>query len=107
MAQTHRDNLKDTSSVSLTLTDQLSDLSIYTESIRNSDSTALQDSNSSTLSFHTAESFDEPGTHDECQSSSPAGIMFTAPASVPPHSSQADSFGSTMPVAPYSSVETV
>jgi hypothetical protein len=97
---------KDNSSVSLTLTDQPSVLSSSMKSIRNSDSTTVQDSHSYAVSFYTAKSFDEPGAQDECQSSPPPGTPLTAPpGSVPPHFSYAS--GSTMPVNSSSSVETV
>jgi hypothetical protein len=96
---------RDNSSVSLTLTDQPSVLSISIGSIPISDSTAVQDSRSDTVSFYTAKSFDEPGMQDECQSAPPAGILSTVrPASVPPHSPGASE--STMPVHA-SGVETV
>jgi len=105
MVQTGRD--RDNSSVSLTLTDQPSVLSISIESIPISDSTTVQDSHSDTVSFYTAKSFDESGgMQDECQSAPPAGILSTPrPASVPPHSPGASE--STMPVHASSSVETV
>jgi hypothetical protein len=101
---------RDDSSLSLTLTDQPSVLSISMESIPNSDSTAVQDSHSDTTSFYTAKSFDEPTgiLQDESQSLAalPAGILSTVhPASVPPHSPGASE--STMPVHASSGVETV
>ena len=97
---------KDNSSVSLTLTDQPSVLSVSMESIRNSDSTTVQDSHSDSVSFYTAKSFDEPGIQDECQSSPPPGILFTAPlASIPPHVHGVPE--SKMPVHASPSVETV
>lgn len=105
MVQTGRD--KDNLGVSPTVTDQLSILSISVESIRNSNSTTVQDSYSDAVSFYTAKSFDEPGMEqDECQLSPPAGIPLTAPpAFVLPHFSGAS--GLTMPVHASSSVETV
>jgi hypothetical protein len=106
MVQTLQDG--DNSSVSLTLTDQPSVLSVSMESIRNSGSTTVQDSHSDTVSFYTAKSFDEPGMQDECQSAPPPpGILLTVrPASVPPHSPGASE--STMPVhASSAGVETV
>ena len=97
---------RDNSSISLTLTDQLSVLSISIESIPNSDSTAVQDSHSDTVSFYTAENFDEPGAQDDCQSSLTVGILSTVrPASAPSHSTSATE--STMPVHASSGVETV
>ena len=107
MVQTGRD--RDNSSVSLTLTDRPSVPSISMESIPNSDSTAVQDSHSDTVSFYTAKSFDgsEPGgMHDECQSAPQAGILSTVrPASVPPHFPGASE--PTMPVHASSGIETV
>ncbi len=102
------DRDKDSLSISLTLTDQPSVLSISMESIRNSDSTTVQYSHSDAVSFHTAKSFDEPasGMQGECQSAPPPGIPLTVrPASDPLHFS--DASGSTMPVYASSSVETV
>ena len=97
---------RDNSRISLTLTDQLSVLSISIESITISDSTAVQDSHSDTMSFYTAENFDEPREQDECQSSPPVGVLSTdRPASTPPHSPSATE--STIPVHASSSVETV
>jgi hypothetical protein len=82
MVQTGRD--KDNSSVSLTLTDQHSVLSISMGSIRNSDSTTVQDSHSDTVSFYTAKSFDEPGMEHQCQLAPPPGLLPTVrPVSVP------------------------
>jgi hypothetical protein len=104
MVQTDRDKVD--SSVSLTLTDRPSVLSISMESIHDFKSMTVQDSHSDTVSFHTAKSSDEPGMQDECQSSPPAGIPLTAPpAFVLPHFSGAS--GSAMPVHASSSVETV
>ena len=104
MVQTGRD--KDNSSVSLTLTDQPSVLSVSVESIRNSNSTIVQDSHSDSVSFYTAKSFDESGMQDECQSSTLPGIpLITRLASVLLHFS--DTSGSTMPVNACSGVETV
>jgi hypothetical protein len=82
MVQMGRD--KDISSVSLTLTDQPSVLSISMESIRNSDSTTVQDSHSGTVSFYTAKSLDEPGMEHQCQLAPPPGLLPTVrPVSVP------------------------
>jgi hypothetical protein len=104
MVQTGRD--RDNLSVSLTVTDRPSVLSISIESIPISGSTAVQDSDSDTVSFYTAKSFVEPGMQDECQSAPPAGILSTVrPVSAPPHSPGASE--STMPVHASFSVETV
>ncbi len=82
MAQTGRD--RDGLSLSLTLTDQPSVLSISMESTLDSNSTTVQDSHSDTVSFYTAKSFDDLWMHDECKSAPPAGILQTVrPASLP------------------------
>ena len=100
---------KDNSNGSLTLTDQPSVLSISMETVRNSDSTTVQDSHWDTVSFdsfYTAKSFDELEMQDKCQSSPPPGILLTVrPASVPPHFPGGPE--SMMPVHASRSVETV
>ncbi len=109
MIQMGRD--RDNSSVSLTLTNQLSVLSISMESAFNPDSTTVQDSDSDIVSFYTAKSSDEPGMQDECQLVPPPAILSSVrpasvrPASVPPQSPDASE--STMPVHASCSVETV
>ena len=103
------DREKDDSSISLTLTDQASVLSISMESTRNSDSTTVQDSHSDTdaVSFYTAKSFDESGMQYERQLTPPPGItLLTVPrASVPPHFPGAPE--SMMPTHASPNVETV
>lgn len=104
MVQTGRD--RDNSSDSLTLRDQPSGLSISTETIPNSDSTTVQDSDSDIVSFYTAKSSDEPGMQDESHSAPPSGI----PLSVRPPSVPHDFPGASelaIPVHASSSVETV
>jgi hypothetical protein len=84
MIQTGQD--KDNSGISLTLTDHPSILSISMDSIRNSDSTTVPDSDSGTVSFYTAKSFDEPGMERQCQLAPPLapGLLPTVrPVSVP------------------------
>ena len=106
MVQPGRD--RDSLSTTLTLTDQPSVLSISTDSLRNSDPTAVQDSHSDIVSFYSAKSFDEPASEiqDECQSAPLPGILLTArPGSDQLHFS--DATGSTIPVHASSSVETV
>ncbi|KAI0274471.1 pheromone A receptor-domain-containing protein [Russula aff. rugulosa BPL654] len=86
MVQTARDKVN--SSVSFALTDQPSVLSIPMETIRNSDSTTVEDLHSGAVSsFCTGKSFDEPGMQDaECQSNPPPAILLTGClASVSPH----------------------
>lgn len=104
MVQTGQDG--DNSSASLTLRDQLSVLSISIESIPNSDSTTVQDSDSDIVSFYTAKSFDEPGMQGESQSTPPPRIPLSArPPSIPPDFPGASE--SMIPVHASSSVETV
>jgi hypothetical protein len=104
MVQTGRDH--DNSSVSLTLADQPSVVSISQESIPNSDSTAVQDSDSDIVSFYTAKSFAEPGMENESLSAPAPGILLSVrPPSVPPDFPGASE--STMPMHASSSVETV
>jgi hypothetical protein len=94
-------------------------------SIRNPDSTTMQDSDSDTMSFYTAKSFDESAMEHQCQLAPPplAGLLPTVrpasvpsapppeisptlhPASVLPHLSNASE--STTPVHASSNVETV
>ena len=77
MLQTGR--VKDNSSVSLTLTN------ISIERTLEQDSMSLQDSDSDTVSFHTAKSFGEPGMEQQRrQLAPPPGLLpIVRPVSVP------------------------
>ncbi|KAN0105465.1 Pheromone A receptor domain containing protein [Russula decolorans] len=71
-------------SLSISLTDQSSTLSISMESTLNQDSMTLQDYDSDIVSFYTAKSFDEPGIEHQCQLAPPPGLLLTVrPVSVP------------------------
>jgi hypothetical protein len=96
----------DNSSVSLTLADQPSVVSISVKSIPNSDSTAVHDSDSDMVSFYTAKSFAEPGMENESLSAPPPGIPLSvrSPSVLPDFPGAAES---TMPVHASSGVETV
>ncbi len=96
----------DKDNLSVSISDQSSVPSTSMESTLNQDSMTLQDSNSDTVSFYTAESSDEPGTQDERQLAPPPAILPSVrPAPVSPQFPNASE--STMPVHPSCSVETV
>jgi hypothetical protein len=80
MVQMGRNN----DSLSIPLTDQSSTLSIPTEIALKCDSMTSKDSDSNTVSFYTAKSFDKPGKKYQCQLAAAPGLLPTVrPMSVP------------------------
>ena len=77
---------RDKDSLSISLADHTSTLSFSMESTLNQDFVTLQDSDSDTVSFYTAKSFNDPRVEDQCQQGPLPGLGAPTinPLSVPP-----------------------